>query len=113
MITLRMEHNRRRLRLLVDVCENGYERTRGLLFRRRLRLGNAMLIPSCRAVHTVGLWYRLDLAFCTADGTVLTVVRGLPPCRTARHHDAAVVWELGAGTVEALGLQPGDRLTAR
>jgi uncharacterized membrane protein (UPF0127 family) len=59
------------------------------------------------------LWYRLDLAFCTADGTVLDVVEGLHPWRVARSRDAAHVWEFAAGTAEALELRPGDRLTAR
>ncbi len=113
MITLRMELNRRRLRLLVDVCESPRERARGLLFRPRLRPGHVMLIPACSAVHTLGLWYRLDLAFCNADGTILRIVRSLGPCRTSHHRGAAHVWEMTAGTADALELQPGDRLVAR
>ena len=113
MITLRTELNRRRLRMLVDVCETTYECGRGLLFRRRLRADEALLIPRCRSVHTVGLWYPLDLAFCSIDGTVLTVVRRLPPCRVARNGAAWSVWELAPGTIEALALAPGDRLVAR
>lgn len=112
MITLRVALNRRRLRTLVDVCETSYERSRGLLFRARLRPDHAMLIPRCRAVHTVGLWYPLDIAFCAADGTILEVVRRLPPCRFARHPRAFAVWELAPGAAEALDLQPGDRLVA-
>ena len=113
MITLRMELNRRRLRMLVDVCESGFECTRGLLFRRRLPADQALLIPRCGAIHTVGLWYPLDVAFCTEDGTVLDVVRRLPPCRFAGNAAARAVWELAAGTAEALQLHPGDRLCAR
>ena len=96
----------------VDVCETGLERTRGLLLRRRLRADEALLIPRCAAVHTVGLWYPLDLAFCHADGTVLAIVRGLPPWRMARHAAASQVWELAPGVSERLDLQPGDRLVA-
>jgi len=113
MIVLRMELNRRRVRTLVHVCETGLERTRGLLLRRRPSRDEAWLIPACRAVHTVGLWYRLDLAFCTGDGTVLDVIEGLHPWRVARVSDAAQVWEFAAGTAAMLELRPGDRLTAR
>jgi uncharacterized membrane protein (UPF0127 family) len=113
MITRRIELNRRRLHMCVDICETGYERTRGLLLRRRLRTDHALLIPRCSAVHTVGLWYPLDLAFCHIDGTVLGVVRQLPPWRFARHEGASEVWELAPGVCVALDLQPGDRLAAR
>ncbi len=107
-----MEVNRRRVRVQVHVCETDLERTRGLLFRRRPRADEAWRIPRCRAVHTVGLWYPLDLAFCTRDGTVLRVVRGLRPCRVASLRDADEVWEFPPGAVERLDLRRGDRLCA-
>jgi hypothetical protein len=113
MIVLRMELNRRRLRTLVHVCETEFERARGLLLRRRPTRDEAWLIPACRAVHTVGLWYPLDLAFCLRDGTVVDVVSNLRPCSVARSVSAVQVWEFPAGAVEALELRPGDRLTAR
>lgn len=113
MIVLRMELNRRRLRTLVHVCETEFERARGLLLRRRPACDEAWLIPACRAVHTVGLWYPLDLAFCTHDGTVLEVVPHLRPWRVAHSAQAGEVWEFPQGVAEYLELRPGDRLTAR
>lgn len=113
MIVLRMELNRRRLRTLVHVCESGFERARGLLLRRKPGPDEAWLIPACRAVHTVGLWYPLDLAFCLRDGTVLDVVTNLRPCSIARSTAATQVWEFPRGAVQVLDLRPGDRLTAR
>lgn len=110
MITMRVELNRRRLRLLVDVCETGLERARGLLLRRPPGPQQALLIPRCHAVHTVGLWYPIDIVFCDAQGTVLGVVPRLPPWRMARFRGASAVWELPAGTAEALPLRVGDRL---
>ena len=112
MIVLRMEVNRRRLRTMVHVCETQFERARGLLLRRKPSCDEAWLIPACRAVHTVGLWYPLDLAFCTRDGTVVELVTNLRPCRIARFPMATAVWEFPAGTAEKLELRPGDRLTA-
>jgi uncharacterized membrane protein (UPF0127 family) len=113
MIKQRVELNHRRLALLVDVCETPFERARGLLFRRRLRNTEALLIPWCHAVHTVGLWYALDLAFCSPDGIVMSIVRGLAPWHFARDGKAASVWELPAGGADALALKEGDRLTAQ
>lgn len=113
MMVCRMEVNRRRVRVLVHVCETEAERARGLLFRRRIARDEAWLIPHCQAVHTIGLWYPLDLAFCTHDGTVLEIVPRLRPWRFARQSAANEVWELPPGLAESLDLQPGDRLTAR
>jgi len=113
MMVRRMEVNRRRVRVLVHVCETEHERARGLLFRRRIAADEAWLIPDCHAVHTVGLWYALDLAFCTRDGTILQIVPRLRPWRFARLPVANEVWELPPGMAEAFDLQPGDRLTAR
>lgn len=108
-----MELNRCRQRILVSVCETALERTRGLLLRRRPGPLEALLIPRCRAIHTFGLWYPIDVAFCAGDGTVLHVVPRLKPCRIAQLRGAAQVWELRAGMAAALPLRVGDRLQAR
>lgn len=110
MITLRLEVNHRRRGVLVGVCESELERARGLLFRRRLREHEALRIPRCRAVHTVGLWYPIDVVFCALDGTILNIVPRLAPFRSAVQLAAVEVWELPSGGAERLGLQPGDRL---
>lgn len=112
MITLRLEVNRLRRGMVVDVCENELERARGLLFRRRLRPYEALHIPRCRAVHTLGLWYPIDVVFCGSDGTVLAIVPKLSPFRMATDGQATDVWELPPGGAERLGLCKGDRLAA-
>jgi uncharacterized membrane protein (UPF0127 family) len=110
MIVHRVEHNRRRLRLLVHVCESRLERARGLLLRRRLDHQTAFLLAPCAAVHTVGMTYPIDVLFCAADGLILAVVEGLGPCRFARQAACSAVWEFRAGAVRALDLRPGDRI---
>lgn len=110
MIVQRVEHNRHRLRLLVHVCENSLERARGLLFRRRIQADTAFLLRPCRAIHTFGMAYPIDVVFCDSRGEVLDIVRKLPPWQVARAFDAQAVWELPAGAALALGLRIGDRL---
>ena len=56
MIVHRVEHNRRRLRVLVHVCETRRERARGLLLRRRPDAQTAYLLAPCAAVHTFGMF---------------------------------------------------------
>jgi uncharacterized protein len=112
MIVQRVEHNRHRTRLLVHVCEGSLERARGLLFRRRIAEDAAFLLRPCRAVHTFGMTYPIDVLFCTPRGVVLEIVRELRPWRVARAFDAHAVWELPAGAARRLGIRVGDRLQA-
>lgn len=110
MIIHRVEHNRRRLRMQVHVCEGVYERGRGLLLRRQLDSETAWLLPRCRSVHTIGLHYRLDLLFCDADGRILRIDEDVRPCRIAREGRACQVWELRSGTARRWGWRVGDEI---
>jgi uncharacterized membrane protein (UPF0127 family) len=83
---------------------------RGLRARRRglagldgLDADRALRIPRCRAVHTFGMRFPLDLVWLAADGTVVRVDRDVPPrrhrwCRRA----AAVVETLGGESARFL-----------
>lgn len=111
MITYRVEHNRHRLRRIqVQVCETRLERGRGLLLRRRLDPDTALLLPHCRAIHTIGMHYKIDVLFCDAEGHILRIRENLGPCRIAQDATARHVWEVEAGTVRRWGWQIGDRI---
>lgn len=111
MIICRVEHNRRRLRMQVHVCESRVERGRGLLLRACPDMHTAYLLPDCRAVHTIGMGYALDVLFCDSSGRILRIVSGLRPCRMVRERRARQVWELRAGAVSHWGWQVGDAIT--
>jgi Uncharacterized ACR, COG1430 len=77
---------------------------RGLL-GRRLTLDEALLLPRCRSIHTLGMRYAIRAAFLGPDLTVLAV-RDVPPGRPlVRHPRARHVLELPAGA----DVRPGDR----
>jgi uncharacterized membrane protein (UPF0127 family) len=108
MIIHRVEHNRRRLRMHVHVCESGVERTRGLLLRRCPDQQTAFLLRRCSAVHTLGMMYPIDVIFCDATGRILCIQAKVRPWRFVSHPDARSVWELRAGVTEQLGWKEGD-----
>ncbi len=111
MIVFRVEHNRHRLRLLqVHVCENRFERSRGLLLRRRPATDCAWLLPGRRTAHSIGLHYPTDVLFCDGTGRILKIVHGLRPCRMAREQRARQVWQLCAGAVKRWGWSVGDQI---
>jgi uncharacterized membrane protein (UPF0127 family) len=92
----------------VEVADRFGSRLRGLLGRDDL--DGAYLLQPARAVHTVGMKFRIDVAYCDRDLVVLETV-----CM-ARHRvgrprlRARSVIEAQAGAFDRWGLGPGDRL---
>ncbi len=86
-------------------------RVRGLLGRDGI--DGVMVLPRCRNVHTFGMRFPIDVAFCDRDGVVIRTVT-LPPRRIS-----PMVWrarctlEAEAGALERWGVHVGDRLEVR
>ncbi|MEQ1699855.1 MAG: DUF192 domain-containing protein [Ilumatobacteraceae bacterium] len=86
-------------------------RARGLLGRSGIE--GALVIAPCRAVHTIGMKFAIDVAFLSAEGVVLKTVR------MARHRIGLPVWkahrvvEAEAGAFERWGLHVGDVVELR
>jgi uncharacterized membrane protein (UPF0127 family) len=80
----------------IRVARSPWSRLVGLAFRRP-RPGTALLLPSCRSVHTFGMRYALDLVWLDRGGRVLAVDEGVGPWRVRVRRDAAAVVEVAAG----------------
>jgi uncharacterized membrane protein (UPF0127 family) len=86
-------------------------RARGLLGKASLADGAGIVIAPCSSVHMFFMRFAIDVAYVDRDGRVVKTVSRLRPYRisfggTGAH--AAI--ELPAGTLEATGTRPGDRL---
>ena len=92
---------------------SGWERTRGLLGRPALQIGEGLLIGQCRLVHTLGMRYALDLVFLDNSGRVRKLVSNLRPGRMAGSFSAHQTLELAPGSLATLPLKTGDVLTWR
>jgi hypothetical protein len=94
-----------------DVAEDWKGRSKGLLGRDGY--DGAMVLTRTRSVHTVGMRFAIDVAFCDRDLVVLDVAR-VPPLRLALpRRRCRTVIEAEAGAFERWGLRPGDRLELR
>src|SRR5688572_22148235 len=72
----------------------------GLLGRRRLGPEEAVWLVPCRAVHTFGMRFPIDLVFLDEDGEVVATIERLRPWRMSRLvRRAHSVLELREGTV--------------
>jgi uncharacterized membrane protein (UPF0127 family) len=69
----------------------------GLLGGPMLQPGQALHLSPCKAVHTVGMRYPIDVVFLDRNGAVLKVVPHLQPWRAAACWRAHGVLELSAG----------------
>jgi uncharacterized membrane protein (UPF0127 family) len=96
--------------LTLSVCTGPLERARGLLRRPEPAPGTALWIRPCRAIHTYGMRYPIDVAFLDDRGLVLRVEPGVAACRVLHHPGASSVLELRAGECQRLALRPGERL---
>lgn len=83
------------------------DRLRGLIGRPAPAAGTAWLFARCRAVHTLGMRYPIDVVFVDRAYRVCRVVPALAPGRMAASLRARHVLELRAGEAARLGLMPG------
>jgi uncharacterized protein len=89
----------------------------GLAFLRvhELPSGHALLLRPCSSVHTFGMRFPIDVAFADSEGTVLLVIRDVPPRRSRRCPRAAVALEAHTGELARFlegGRGAGSRLRA-
>ena len=87
-------------------------RRKGLLGRDGI--DGAMLFPSARmGVHTLGMRFPLDVAFCDKDMVVRRVVQVKPGRVTRPSFSAPLAIEAEAGAFDRWQLQCGDRLEVK
>ncbi|MFM7616199.1 MAG: DUF192 domain-containing protein [Actinomycetes bacterium] len=94
-----------------EVASGRRSRRRGLLGRSGI--DGALLLRPCRQVHTIGMRFSMDVAFCDRDGRVLRVAT-LRPGRVSRPvRRAAFAIEAEAGSFGRWGLAVGDVVEVR
>jgi len=92
----------------LDVVESFGARLRGLLGRDGC--DGALLIKPARSVHTVGMRFPIDVAFCDRELRVVATTT-MPRYRIGRPRlKARCVIEAEAGAFGRWRLQPGDQL---
>ena len=95
----------------LEVVESWRDRRKGLLGRDGFE--GALLLRPCTSVHTAGMRFDLDVAFCDDDLKVLETVR-MRRWRLGRPRPGAkAVLEAEAGAFERWRLRPGDQLEVK
>ena len=95
----------------LEVAESREERVTGLLGRDGI--DGAILLRPARSVHSVGMAFTLDVAFCSKDLVVLRTISLRPSRMTRPSLRGGVVIEAESGSFDRWKLQVGDRLEIR
>jgi len=97
-----------------EVARGMRERTQGLLGHRGSDdVIGALVLRPCRQIHTLGMRFPIDVAFCDRQGVVLRT-QTVPPWRVTR-----LVWRSGfvveaaAGAFDRWQLRPGDTVEVK
>ncbi len=104
----------------VEIADEGFEQTRGLMFRKEMPPRRGMLFDFGVA-RDVAMWMKntylpLDMVFALRDGTVVRVAERTVPLSeaiVASGQPVTHVLELNAGVSRLIGLKPGDKLVHR
>ena len=93
----------------VAVARSFWGRFRGLMLRREMASGEALLIEPSGSIHTAFMRFPIDVVFLDREKQVLKVAENVRPFRAAlsRGHSAL---ELNAGCAGRANIGEGDRL---
>ena len=92
------------------IADRPLRRMRGLLGRRSLPAGEALLLQPAPSVHTAFMRFAIDVVFLDRDLQVVKLVENLRPWRTAAARHARSALELAAGEAAVRSIQLGDQL---
>src|SRR3954464_1067041 len=95
----------------VEVAESAAARRRGLMHRDHF--DGALVLRPCRQIHTLGMRFPIDVAFCDRGGVVLRTVTVAPWRVTRPVGRAGFVVEAAAGAFDRWRLRPGDTIEVK
>ncbi len=81
----------------LDVADTPSKRMIGLLKTKELLETKGLFIPNCRAIHTFGMQYSIDVVFINKQLKIIKVIQSCLPNRLAWSFESYSVIELKGG----------------
>jgi uncharacterized protein len=109
--------------ITVEIAVTDQEKAQGLMFRESMPKDAGMVFPfddlEIRPFWMKNCHFSLDLIYATKDGTIVDVLRNVPPCapdpapcdNVTPKAKSDTVLEVNAGVADANGAVPGANLT--
>ncbi|MEO8586464.1 MAG: DUF192 domain-containing protein [Acidobacteriota bacterium] len=108
--------------ITVEIAVTDQEKAQGLMFRESMPNGAGMIFPfdalEIRPFWMKNCHFALDMIYATRDGTIVDVLKNVPPCapdpapclNVTPKAKADTVVEVNAGVADANGAVPGAKL---
>lgn len=105
-----LKHTGEEIASQVELARTFWARLKGLMFRRELAAGRALLLEPCPQIHTCFMRFAIDVVFLDAQNRVVDVVENIKPWRMSKfYRSARRTLELPGGTLQGK-IRPGDEL---
>lgn len=93
------------------VADKALSRIKGLLGRKELRAGEALIIKPCNSIHTFFMRFPIDVLFVDKHSKAIKAIHSILPFHlTAIYFTAAFAIELPVGSLAASFTEPGDTI---
>ena len=94
------------------IADSPFKRIKGLLGKKGLKPGNALILKPCNSIHTFFMRFAIDVLFVNKDNRVIKAISRLNPFRlTYIYYHADFAVELTAGIISSTATCPGDLLS--
>jgi uncharacterized membrane protein (UPF0127 family) len=96
----------------LHIARSMWARFWGLMGKRELPDGEALLIDPCSSIHMFFMRFPIDVVFLDKDDRVVKIVAGIKPWRMALGGGGKKALELPVGAAAKAGVEPGDQLAS-
>lgn len=106
--------NRTKKAFLAETAEKAdtaFSRIKGLLGRKEISSGYALIITHCRSIHMFFMRFAIDAVFVDRKDQVIGLVENIQPFQMSPYFfRSSYVIELPPGLIRKTGTQKGDQL---
>jgi len=89
------------------IADNMFSRMKGLLGRKNMEKGEAIVLKPCNSIHTFFMAFSIDVIFVDNSNTVVRLFPAIPPWRMTPFIKASYCIEMPSGSANSL-LKQGD-----
>ncbi len=94
------------------IADNIFTRIKGLLGRKALAQGSALVIKPCNAIHSFFMRFPIDVLFIGDKGKTIAIKKSFKPFRlTGIYWGVKFVVELPAGVIDETSTAVGDEIS--
>ena len=96
----------------LNLADTPLKRMRGLLGKKEMKIGQALMLKPCNSIHTLFMSFPIDVIFVNKANRVIKAIHSLRPFRlTPIYFHASFVIELPPGTLKTKNTSCDDEIS--